>query len=253
MVRTSVLIVNWKTLDDLGRCLASLREHEGDVGTYVFQNHYTDEIDEASEDLAQSLGCQTMRSADNIGHGSGINRLALLLDVQESDYLFIVNPDVVWTEPVIDRLVSFLQAEPSAAMVGPKQMDSKGRITAGGIIGTMEAPLHRMFHAADPQNVKVRDIQPVIVVAGSALMVTAKDFYELGGMLPARHYYSETWLCYHALAHGRTNWYWGEPTMIHEWHSSTRVGDPNSDGKFREDQELFRHMCDTHDPPIPHD
>lgn len=248
----AVLVVNWSTPDDLDTCLSSLREHEGDVGVYVFQNFHMKETADRSLAVANKHGAAWWQNMENLGHGAGINRLAQQAK-WDHDYFFALNPDVKWTEPVMDRLIGFLQEDPQRCIVGPKQLNSQGQITAGGIFGTFEKPEHRMFKFPDSTNQKARDTLQATVVAGSAMMIRRDDFLEYGGLLEAHHYYSETWLCYHTAAHGRTNWYFGEPWMIHEWHRSTPIGHPESDGRFTEDRELFRRMCDDHDPPIPHD
>ena len=246
----AVLVVNWNTPDDLDRCLSSLRIHDEGLELAVHQNYYSDELSDKGFKVAHRYHADIITQSPNVGHGKGINVLA---KVVQSEYLFIVNPDCVWKEPVVARLVSFLKADPDAAIVGPKQMDSKNRITAAGIVGTLAQPEHRYWHHHDPQNTMARDIVPATVVAGSALMISKEDFWEYGGMLEAKHYFSETWLCYHAQAHGRTCWYYGEPWMVHEWHQSSPQGYPGTDGMIHEDQKLFRQMCDEHNPPIPHD
>ena len=248
----AVLIVNWSTPDDLDRCLETLRIHEGDIETFVFQNFHSSDNTRKGINVAKYHRAYVWNHLENLGHGAGINRLAAKAKY-EHDYLFVVNPDVMWTEPVVDRLVTFLQEDPERCMVGPKQLNSQGKITAGGIFGTLEKPEHRLFKADDPANQKARDILQATVVAGSALMISTDDFFEYGGLLEAHHYYSETWLCYHAAVHGRTNWYYGEASMIHEWHTSSPMGFEGTDGKFKADQALFRKMCDEHEPPIPHD
>ena len=91
------------------------------------------------------------------------------------------------------------------------------------------------------------------MVAGAAFLIRAKDFFEYGGLLESAHYYSETWLNYHVRAHSREVWYFGEPWMIHEWHQSSPVGFKGTDGMFKSDREMFRKMCDQHDPPIKRD
>lgn len=252
MANPAVLVVNWSTPDDLEKCLGSVRQHEGDVGVYVFQNHYNREVAEASLNTARRYGASWWQHMENLGHGAGINRLADQAKWHH-DYLFIVNPDCVWTEPVMDTLIAFLEEDPKRCIVGPKQLDSKMKITAGGIFGTFEKPQHRMFKFPDAGNAQARDVLQATVVAGSAMMIRTADFVEYGGLLEANHYYSETWLCYHTAAHGRTNWYYGKVWMIHEWHRSSPIGSPLTDGKFHEDRALFRKMCDEHDPPIPHD
>lgn len=252
MPKPAVLIVNWSTPNDLNTCLKSLRTFEGGVPTYVFQNYHTPETATLSLAVAENHGAHWWQHLENLGHGEGINRLAYRAKY-DHDYLFIVNPDVQWTEPVIKRLIAFLEEDPQRCIVGPKQLNSEGQITAGGIFGTMESPEHRMFKVADPTNTKCRDTRQAVVVAGSAMMIRTEDFFEYGGLLPAAHYYSETWLCYHTASHGRTNWYYGEPWMIHQWHTSSPLGYEGTDGKFHQDREMFRQACDEHDPPIPHD
>jgi GT2 family glycosyltransferase len=247
----AVLLVNWSTVHEFERCLDTLREYEGEVPLYVRQNHKSQEISDRCVEVAKSYGATISVDEENLGHGLGINTLAI--EAKRFRYFFIVNPDCAWTEPIFDRLVEFLRADRNRCIVGPKQMDSQNRITAGGIFGTMEQPVHRMWREHDPGNVKARDTREAIVVAGSAMMIRNSDFFSYGKMLPSNHYYSETFLCYHTLHHGRTNWYYGEPWMIHEWHRSSPLGFEGSDGKFKEDRAFFRQMCDTHDPPIPHD
>ena len=255
------VVVNWSTPDDLKRCIDSAFQVEGPMYWSIWQNHHTDSKLMTRNHMA-IMGAITGRSRwtvsqngkQNFGHGYGTNKAAkLALMWFQPKYLFLVNPDCRWVDPVIDQLVEFLEDHPKAALVGPKQMDSKRQVTAGGIGGTMEKPLHRFWHAKDLENTIARDTIQSPTVAGSAILIRAEVFYELGGMLESKHYYSETWLCYHAQAHGYETWYYGQPWMIHEWHQSSRVGSAMTEGHMKDDRELFRKMCDEHDPPIPHD
>ncbi len=255
------IVVNWSTPDDLKRCIDSAFKVEGPMYWSIYQN-YHDEKQMRDLNHRAIMGAITGRSEwtmvqngeENFGHGYGTNRAAdLAMEWFDPEYLFLVNPDAKWVEPILDQLIEFLNVHPKAALVGPKQMDSNRRITAGGISGTLLKPVHEYWHRSDPANELGRNSYMAPTVAGSAILVRAEVFRELGGLLEAKHYYSETWLCYHAQAHGYEVWYHGKPWMIHEWHQSSRVGSPDSDGKMSEDRELFRKMCDEHDPPIPHD
>ena len=255
------LVVNYSTPDDLKRCINSAWEHEGPMFWFVYQNLHPEQgIRDANHRATleaitgRSQWTMVQSGKENYGHGFGINRAAETASFWvKPDYLFLVNPDVAWTEPVIGDLIRFLEEHPKAAAVGPKQMNSDHRITAGGIFGTMEQPKHRYWLHHDPKNLKARDTFQAPTIAGSAMLVPTKVFNELGGLLESHHYYSETWFNYHAQAHGYEIWYYGEPWMIHEWHRSSPKGSPLSDGRMKEDRELFRKKCDEHDPPIPHD
>lgn len=242
-----VLLVNYSTVGDFKNCLQSLREHEGDAPVYVFQNHFADGVTEACIEIAKEYGVNYFRKADrNLGHGAGINALA---EVAQAEHLFIVNPDVVWIEPVLGELRDFLEMDPNRCVVGPRQIDSQGRFTAAGIFGTLEQPAHRSFRQKAGDDHK--SIEECLMVAGSAFMIRRNDFYMYGGMLEGRHYFSETALQYTAKHAGRSNWYYGPLTMIHEWHTSTPQGHPGTDGMFAQDRELFRAYCDERG--IPHD
>ncbi len=255
------VVVNWSTPDDLKRCIDSAFHVEGNMYWSIFQNYHTDSQLRNRNHQAimgaiagRSKWMVSMDGTQNHGHGYGINKAAAIaMKWFEPEYLFLVNPDCVWVEPILDQMIEFLELHPKAAIVGPKQLDSQHRITAGGIGGTMTKPLHRMWHANDLDNKLARDTLQVPTVAGSAVLIRASVFEELGGMLEARHYYSETWLCYHAQSHGYEVWYYGQPWMIHEWHQSTKVGSAMTEGHMKDDRELFRKMCDDHDPQIPHD
>lgn len=254
------VVVNWSTPDDLKRCIDSAFQVEGPMYWSIYQNHHTDDdlmkrnhraTTQAITGRSSWTVCQ--KGKLNHGHGYGTNRGAeIAIQWFKPKYLFLVNPDCLWVEPVIDQLVEFLELHPKAALVGPKQMNSKRKITAGGIEGTRESPKHRFWHASDVPNVKARDSILSPNVAGSAILIRTEVFQELGGMLESGHYYSETWLCYHAQAHGYETWYYGQPWMIHEWHQSSKVGAKVAEGQEPQDRALFRAKCDSHDPPIPH-
>ena len=210
----TALIVNWSTPDDLERCVRSSMDHEVGLRWLAYQNAHP--TVDSTPAMARLFGLHddfySIRSLRNDGHGRGINRAAkVAIATLAPKYFFIVNPDVVWTEPVLDRLVEFLEADQNRVVVGPKQLDSSMKITAAGIIGDNVHPKHRSWHVRDRTNALYRDSVEGPTVAGSAFLVRSEDFVEYGGLLEAHHYYSETWFCYHARAHGRECWYYGEP------------------------------------------
>ena len=61
------------------------------------------------------------QGAENLGHGWGINRSAdTARAVWDPEYFFIVNPDVVWTEPVLDSSPAFLREGPGQVHCWPE-------------------------------------------------------------------------------------------------------------------------------------
>lgn len=257
--RASVMacVVNYSTPGDVYKLVDSIEKWEPNLRVSLYQNKPPDEVAGATTDMLRGIvqGRQhrlfVMEGDENRGHGYGTNRAAERALTWKPDYLFLLNPDCLFTSTILDSMVAFLEADPARCVVGPKQVDSRGRVTAGGIIGTMEEPAHRFWHHQDRNNSLGRDAVQGPTVAGSAMLVRTEDFFEYGGLLESNHYYSETWFNYHIQAHGRECWYYGEAVMNHEWHQSSSIGSPLAEGVLRQDQELFRRMCDEHDPPIP--
>jgi len=255
IAKVAALVVNWNTPQDVIRLVESADLWEPNLRWSFFQNKPPPGVDSPWHDVVKGRSQRVViqRGDENYGHGYGINKAAEPTKYWDVDYFFILNPDCLFTESIVDRLVDFLEGDPVRAVVGPKQLDSNGRVTAGGIIGTLEKPVHRYWHYPDRGNTLGRDSVKCPTVAGSAMLVRVEDFHEYGGLLEAKHYYSETWFNYHVQGHGREVWYHGDPTMIHEWHRSSKLGAQSTDGSMKQDQELFRRMCDEHDPPIPRD
>lgn len=250
MVRVVALVVDWSTPGDVMKLIDSAGIHEPEVPWVIWRNFHP----QHSRDVyvfKHLPTLQVVHANKNLGHGAGINRAAVLAQEKwDPEYFFVVNPDCEFRIPIIDRLVEFLEYNPQAWIVGPKQLDSKMRITAAGIFGTPRKPTHRMWHIPDPGNTLARDTQEAIMAAGSGFLISVAHFNLLGGLLEATHYYSDTWIAYHARAHGGQVWYKGDTWMIHEWHRSSPKGFDGTDGNFKKDQELFRKMCREHDPPI---
>ena len=251
-----MVVVNWNTPDDLHTLITS---GEPGLRWSIYQNHHFELHEKNVEMLDQlwrlpNVTVTSMHGQDNYGHGYGINRAAeWAKTIWEPEYLFLINPDCVFTEPTVGPLVEFLDTHPNVFAVGPKQVDSRHRITAGGIVGPPTKPRHRYWQKPDPAGKLATDAFSAPTIAGSAMLVRSGPFFELGGMLEAKHYYSETWLNYHARAHGWEVWYNGAVSMIHEWHQSTPTGYEGTDGAAHEDRTLFRRKCAEHKPPIPCD
>ncbi len=207
------------------------------------------------------------RHLENIGYNRAVNLAGADGD---RDVVIACNADVAWlthSEAVrldpqhgkthaIDTLYRGLTFHPDWGAVGPRQIDQQRTITAGGIIGTHRHPRHRHWRRhvnASPPVV----LEDAVTVAGSILalrrdtwdLLTACDVApgdnDVGPFLPNAHYWGDTWLCYHAAAHGLKSVYDGTATAYHDVHGA----DPRrSHGRANQhtDQAAFRAACDAH-------
>jgi GT2 family glycosyltransferase len=114
----AILIVNYKTKNYVIKLLESFQKNEkysGDVVFYIGDNASGDDLRSIPETFTD-LSIRTFQLLENKGFGAGNNAL---VEKTKEPILFLVNPDIEWTEPVIGQLIHTLQ-ETQAVVVGPK-------------------------------------------------------------------------------------------------------------------------------------
>lgn len=193
---------------------------------------------------------------DNIGYGRACNAGAVK---GTKSMLALFNADVILTQGAVEDCCRALADHPTWGVVGPRQIDDRGRLTHAGIFGTRSAPLHRAWQQDD--NPVYADVQPAVTVSGAAYFIkrsvwdelTACPTYRLvtcaeGAFLPTPHYYEETWCSYHAFQHGHEVVYYGPVCVVHRWHKASPMGGW-ADQQMPVSQVMFRFACDVHSIP----
>lgn len=253
------VVVNYRTNDDLAEFLDSwVRFHP----THLECRLVIVDV----EPLDQSVGTRVAIKYSNIeylslpvnvGYARACNFGAEGL---RCGALAFFNADVVLTEGALQECWAALQNLPGCGVLGPRQVDERGRLTAAGIVGTQEAPQHRGWLEHDTG--QYRDVVSVPTVAGSAIFVDRRVWLELtecplfqhaapgaiGAFLPTPHYYEETFLCYHARNHGYDVMYYGSVTVVHKWHKASPVGGW-AEQQMPVARALFREACRIHAIP----
>ncbi len=122
---TAVLIVNYKTYDELAQCLSSLGSQlaEGDEVVVVDQESDAARLEAAAKALGRPLVSLTRR--DNIGFAAGVNLAAAS---SRAPYLLLLNPDATAEGPIVRVLESFLTAHPDVGVAGARVLNADGTI-----------------------------------------------------------------------------------------------------------------------------
>lgn len=256
-------VVSYKTPGYLDHFLRSVEDNPAErQSVYLRLNDYTPEDQEVVSRNHDVL--DHVEFGANIGYSLAVNRLASYGD---NDIIGIFNADVVVGPGVLQSCCEALRANPSWGILGPRSVDSSGRITHAGVFGSPSKPQHRGWKSRDSS--KYLDVKSAVTVSGSAYFVKRSVWEELalcpiyqeacaviyeeperscpsGAFLPTDHYYEETFCSYHARSHGYDVVYYGPECVIHEWHKSSKVGDPATDGKMDKSRGEFRIACDLH-------
>ena len=216
-------------------------------------------VDVGSEfDLAQRFSdlspYRHVRETKNVGYGAACN---LGGAVGTNDAILFANSDTI-LKPGFEECYKALQFFDDWGLLGPRQVDEHGRLTAGGVFGSARAPQLREWHKPDVG--QCSDIRPdAVSVAGSLVFMKRRVWDELtlcplfrraqpnssGAFLETPHYFEETYMAYHARAHGYKCVYYGPVKMIHLWHRSSTHGSW-ADNQFGVSQQLFRQACRFH-------
>lgn len=263
MAELDVIVVSYRTPDDLRAFLKSVRPAMAEVGgcTLTVVNVCPTREDEltAVEEVPPSKHLVSLVSwPENVGFNRAVNSAAAAL-APGAPYLAVFNADVMLRPGVFYESVKALKKNPDWAVVGPRQVNESNQITSAGTFGTIAEPRMRGWHEIDQgQFNDVRD--DAVHVSGAAMFWRRSIWDELtrcplfqdavpgavGAMLPTHHYHGETYAMAHAIAHGRRVVFDGSlPTIVHKWHTSSPVGGA-VEMNMPVEKEEFERACRIH-------
>ena len=119
-----VVIVNYRSYDELARCLASLESSRTHVGLVTVVDHESD-LRAASRISARFPWVEIVERSTNEGFATGVNLGARLT---RAPFLLLLNPDCVVDGVALDRLLQHAQDRPDAAVVGPRIVNPDGSL-----------------------------------------------------------------------------------------------------------------------------
>ena len=253
-----LIVVNYRTPADLGQFIRSYEQHPPALEHDLFIVNVSP--GDADLDLGERITgrhpqVHHLFTRENVGYARACNATAARGD---REVILLLNADTALTDGAVDRCATELLANEEWGVLGPRQIDSRGRLTHAGIIGAPEAPHIRYWLHRDRG--QANDIiDTAVTVSGSVYFIRRQVWDELtecpiyrevapdamGAFLPTQHYFEETWCSYHAQAHDWRCVYFGEAVVRHEWHRAS-PHDGHADKQFKVSREFFRRACDAH-------
>lgn len=205
--RIDIAVVNYNTKIQIRRLLHYMldSEHEDFFNLLIADNGSTDNSLEYLRLMENNYSEIQLVANENIGYARACNQLAAM---GTADIIALCNSDIWITPQQVLQIIDTFDANPQISILGPKQRDENGYVTAGGIFGTLDAPKHRGWKVFDPEDKLYRDRQEAVTVSGSAyfirrsvwdeltncpiyqgLEVCQNNEVSLGAFLPTPHYY----------------------------------------------------------------
>jgi GT2 family glycosyltransferase len=122
----SIVVVSWNARELVRQCLASIRENCRTLGAQVLL------VDNASSDGTPEMVAQEfpevhlIRNQTNLGFAKANNQA---LKLAKNRYVALINSDVEVLQGCLQKLIGYLEKEPSVGVLGPRML------TPGGAVG----------------------------------------------------------------------------------------------------------------------
>lgn len=248
-----VVVVNYHTPDDLDRFIKSYHNSKFDGCTLTV----VDVEVESEPTLRPNCDFHSMFRT-NVGYGYACNSGAAS---GTNDVILLANADTLLNTKMYE-CYNALMAYHDWGVLGPRQVNFKNKITAGGIIGPPQSPRQRGWNELD-----VGQYSDIITdasfVSGALYFIKRSVWQELtncsvwrkfhedremychGAFLATPHYYEDTVCSYHARAHGYKCVFYGPVQMIHEWHQASPHGGW-ADQQFAASRQMARDFARLH-------
>lgn len=123
-IRVTGCIVTYNNMSTINSTLQSLFEYTKDIDfkLYVVDNVSTDgTVDFIKHNYPK---VELIEQKKNLGFGAGHN---VVIDLIDSDYHFIINPDIVLIENSIRKMVDYLESNADIGLLSPKICYPDGR------------------------------------------------------------------------------------------------------------------------------
>lgn len=184
----SLIIINYNTREDLGKCLTTLKEKLGGRETIVVDNGSSDG---SREMVAEEFPwARLVDNPGNPGYASACNKG---LAATSHPYALILNSDVEFLEDGLDEVIDYLDAHPEVGALGPMVLNSDGsrqmscrrfpsmrQNIVHGFLGDFwpDNPFTRSYQMKDMRREEIREAD---WVSGAAMFVRRSAVEQVGG------------------------------------------------------------------------
>jgi GT2 family glycosyltransferase len=229
----SIVIVNYRSADEVIACLASLyrQDHGRPIEVIVVDNASGDGGPERIKAAFPAARVLLMRH--NVGFGAGNNAG---LTVARGEFLLLLNPDTEMPDAVLRTVVERLETEPAIGMIGVPQDIGGGAMLSGAL--RFKEPVSFLLRAVLPAAIVgrivprhgnryedrgVREEFDCDAVVG-CFMATRRDVLAASGAFDDRifMYAEELELCHRVRRAGYRVLHMGALSVIHNHGATTR-------------------------------
>ena len=186
MDKVAIVILNWNGREMLEKYLPSVMQYSRDEATvYVADNASTDDSVEFLRTHYPQV--ELVLLTKNWGFADGYNKALSQID---AEYYLLLNSDIEVTHHWLTPMIEYLDAHEDTAACQPKLLSifDKDRFeyagASGGFLDKYGYPFcrGRIFDTVEADNGQYDDVTDILWATGAALMIRAKDYWEVKGL-----------------------------------------------------------------------
>lgn len=194
-------------------CIRSIVKNSGDVPYEILiaDDCSTDRVHELEKYVT---GITVIHNEKNLRFLRNCNHAA---EQARGDYILFLNNDTQVQPDWLAPLVSLMERDPDAGMVGSKLIYPDGYLQEAGGIVWKDASAWNYGHRQDPLDCEYNYVREVDYISGAAIMIRAGLWREIGGFdeLFAPAYYEDTDLAFEVRKHGKKVLYQPLSVVVH--------------------------------------
>jgi GT2 family glycosyltransferase len=224
----SVIILSYNVRPYVWQCIDSvLAATQGIKAEIILVDNASEDgtIELIGEDFPQ---VKLLPNTENIGFAKAYNQA---VNQAQGAYLCILNPDTVVGEDVFKSILKQIKGQDHFGAVGTRFIDGRGCFLpeCKRVVPTPLGSLRKLLGLGGQKGVYYQDDLgpeqqgPVSILAGAFLFLKRSDYLSIGGF--DEHYFmfgEDIDFSYKLLKKGKTNYYFGQKTILHYKGESTQ-------------------------------
>jgi len=186
MEKVAIVILNWNGSEMLKKYLPSVIQYSREEATvYVADNASSDDSLEMLREHFPEVKLIVLEK--NWGFAEGYNQS---LKQIEAEYFLLLNSDIEVTHHWLTPMIEYLDSHQEVAACQPKLLSIFDRDSfeyagaSGGFLDRFGYPFcrGRIFETVESDNGQYDTPADILWAAGAALMIRAKDYWQVGGL-----------------------------------------------------------------------
>lgn len=199
-MKTSIIILNWNTLDLLKKCVDSIKEYTKDYELIIIDNG---SIEKGTKEYMELVSNAAIYNPENYGFAEANNQGATLAN---GEFLCFVNSDVVVGKDWLEDLLDTFNTHEDCGAVGPLGNPKTGKVNGMDILYNYQV------------KGQYKEDTKVDRLIGFCLLLKSDTFKEIGGWESKFEFgnYEDDYLSYKLKSKGLNLWVSCKSIVIHE-------------------------------------